>query len=83
VGQQADRVTQVSWGNRDNNPKSGNSTQVKGNSANTESQIMENSANTENRVMQDSGGRKSEEGKGAAPSKRAAPWWCPWGITKT
>jgi hypothetical protein len=44
------------------------------NSANIESRIMEDSANTENRVMQDSGGRKSEEWKGAAPSKRPTPW---------
>jgi ribosomal protein L37E len=45
-------------------------------SANTESWITENSANTENRVMQDSGGRKPDEGKGAAPRKRLAPQWC-------
>jgi hypothetical protein len=42
------------------------------NSANTESRVMENSANTENWVMQYSGGRKPEEGKGAAPSKKAS-----------
>jgi hypothetical protein len=29
------------------------------------------------------GGRKPEEGKGAAPSKMPAPRWCPRGITKT
>jgi hypothetical protein len=51
---------------------------------NTESRVTKNSANMENWVMQDSGGgRKSEEGKGAATSKRLAPWWCPRGITKT
>jgi hypothetical protein len=33
--------------------------------------------------MQDSGGRKPEEVRGAAPSKRPAPQWCPRGITKT
>jgi hypothetical protein len=44
---------------------------------------MENLANTENRVMQDSGGRKPEEGKGVAPSKRQAPRWCSRGIIKT
>jgi hypothetical protein len=44
---------------------------------------MENSANTENWIMQDSGSREWEEGKGAAPSKRPAPQWCPSGITKT
>jgi hypothetical protein len=44
---------------------------------------MENSANTKNRVTQDSGGKKSKEGKGAAPSKGPAPRWCPRGITKT
>jgi hypothetical protein len=33
--------------------------------------------------MQDSGVKKLEEGKGAAPRKRPAPWWCPGGITKT
>jgi hypothetical protein len=33
--------------------------------------------------MQDSGGKNSEEGKGAAPSKRLAPRWYPRGITKT
>jgi hypothetical protein len=53
------------------------------NSANMESWVTENSTNMENWVMQDSGGRKPEEGKGAAPSKRPAPWWCPRGITKT
>jgi hypothetical protein len=53
------------------------------NSTNMESRIMENSANTKNRVMQDSEGKKSEEGKGATPSKRLAPQWCPRGITKT
>jgi hypothetical protein len=53
------------------------------NSANTESRVTEKSANMENQVTQDSGGRKLEEGKGAAPSKRSAPQWCPRGITKT
>jgi hypothetical protein len=53
------------------------------NSANTESWVTENLASMENRVMQDSGGRKPEEKKGAAPSKRPAPRWCPRGITKT
>jgi hypothetical protein len=52
-------------------------------SANTKGRVTKNSANTENQVMQDSGGRKPEEGKGVAPSKRPAPWWCPSGITKT
>jgi hypothetical protein len=33
--------------------------------------------------MQDSRGKKPEEGKCATPSKRPAPWWCPWDITKT
>jgi hypothetical protein len=53
------------------------------NSADTESRITKCSANMKNRVMQDSGGRELEEGKGAAPSKRPAPQWCPRGITKT
>jgi hypothetical protein len=53
------------------------------NSANTENRVMENLANTENRVTQDSGDRKPEEVRGAAPSKRLAPRWCPRGITKT
>jgi hypothetical protein len=44
---------------------------------------MENLVNVENQVMQDLGSRKLEEGKGAAPSKRLAPWSCPTGITKT
>jgi hypothetical protein len=44
---------------------------------------MEHSVNTENWVMQDSGVKKLDEGKGAAPRKRPAPWWCPGGITKT
>jgi hypothetical protein len=57
--------------------------QVTQNSANTESRVTENSANTENRVMQDSGGRKLEEVRGAAPSKRLAPRSCPRGITMT
>jgi hypothetical protein len=29
------------------------------------------------------GGRKPEEGKGAASSRRLAPWWCLRSITKT
>jgi hypothetical protein len=53
------------------------------NSANTESRVMENSFNTKNRVIQDSGAKKPEEEKGATPSKRPAPRWCPMGITKT
>jgi hypothetical protein len=40
------------------------------NSANTVSQVMENLVNTENWVVHDSGGKKPEEGKGDAPSKR-------------
>jgi hypothetical protein len=48
-----------------------------------ESRATKNLANMESRVMQDSGGKKPEEGKGAAPGKRPAPWWCPRGITKT
>jgi hypothetical protein len=51
-------------------------------SANTESRVTKNLANMENRVMQDSEGRKPEEEKGVAPSKRPAPRWCPRGITK-
>jgi hypothetical protein len=50
---------------------------------NTESRVTENSVNMENRVVHDSGGKKPEEGKGAAPNKRPAPWWCPRGIIKT
>jgi hypothetical protein len=53
------------------------------NSTNTEVRVTEDSANMENQVMQDSGGRKLEDGKGAAPSKSPAPWWCQRGITKT
>jgi hypothetical protein len=53
------------------------------NSANMKSWITENSANTTNPVMQDSGGKKPEEGKGVAPSKRSASRWCLRGITKT
>ena len=53
------------------------------NSINTESRITENSANMKNQVMQDLRGKKSEEGKGAAPSKRPTARWCPRGITKT
>jgi hypothetical protein len=53
------------------------------NSANTDSWAMENLVNMEHQVMQDSGGKKPEEGKCAAPSKRPAPRWCPRGITKT
>jgi hypothetical protein len=51
-------------------------------SANTESRVTENLANMENQVMQDSEGRKPEEEKGVAPSKRPAPRWYPRGITK-
>jgi hypothetical protein len=69
LGQQADWV---SWVGR-----------VVENSASTESRATENSVNMENWVMQDSGGKKPEEGKGDAPSKRLAPRWCPRGITKT
>jgi hypothetical protein len=47
-----------------------------------ESRITKNRANMESRVMQDSGGKKPEEGKGVAPSKRPVPRWCPRGITK-
>jgi hypothetical protein len=36
-----------------------------------------------NCVMQDSRGKKPEEEKGTAPSKRPTPQWCPMGITKT
>jgi hypothetical protein len=57
--------------------------QVTQNSANMESKVTESSANTKNWVMQDSRGRKPEEGKGAAPSKRSVARWCPTGITKT
>jgi hypothetical protein len=53
------------------------------NSANTESQVTEHSTNMEIWVTQDSGGRKLEEVRGAAPSKRPAPRWCPRGINKT
>jgi hypothetical protein len=54
--------------------------------ANTESRVTEDSANMENRVMQDTWGggeQKLDEVRGAAPSKRPAPRWCPRGITKT
>jgi shikimate kinase len=53
------------------------------NSANTESRVIENLVDTENQVIQDSGGKKLEEQRGAATSKRTAPRWCPRGITKT
>jgi hypothetical protein len=53
------------------------------NLAKTESCVTENSANTENRVTQDSVGRKPEEVRGAAPSKRTTLRWCQMGITKT
>jgi hypothetical protein len=52
-------------------------------SAIMESRVMGNLANTKNWVMQDLGGRKPEEGEGAARSKRLAPRWCPRCITKT
>jgi hypothetical protein len=48
-----------------------------------ESQVTENLIDIENRVIQDSGGKKPEEGRGVAPSKRPAPQWCLRGITKT
>jgi hypothetical protein len=53
------------------------------NSTNMESQVTENLIDIENRVIQDSGGKKPEEGRGVAPSKRLAPRWCLRGITKT
>jgi hypothetical protein len=53
------------------------------NSTNTESRVTENLVDTENRVLQDSGGKKPEEGRGAATSKRPVPLWCPRDITKT
>jgi shikimate kinase len=53
------------------------------NSANTESRVIENLVDTESQVIQDSGGKKLEEQRGAATSKRTAPRWCPRGITKT
>jgi hypothetical protein len=52
---------------------------VTDNSTNTKSLVMENSASTENWVVQDSGRKKPEEVRGAVPSKRPAPWWCPKG----
>jgi hypothetical protein len=48
--------------------------------------MEQHSVNIENRVTQDSrgeGGKKSEEGKGVAPSQKPAPWRFPGGITKT
>jgi hypothetical protein len=36
-----------------------------------------------NQVTWVTSGRNLEEAKGASPSKRPAPWWCPRGITKT
>jgi hypothetical protein len=48
-----------------------------------ESQVIENLVNMENQDMQDSRGKKLEEGKGTARSRRPAPRWCPMGITKT
>jgi hypothetical protein len=66
LGQQADRVTQVSRGNRDINPKSGNSSRVNrvGNKeqktggsswiVNMESRATKNLVNTESRVMENS-----------------------------
>jgi hypothetical protein len=56
------------------------------NSAHTESRVIENSVDIENWVIQESGGgggKKPKDGKGASPSKRTAPRWCPRGITKT
>jgi hypothetical protein len=55
------------------------------NLANTESRAMENLVSMENQVLQDlgGGGKKLEEGRGAAPSKRPAARWCPKGIIKT
>jgi hypothetical protein len=51
--------------------------------ANTERRVVENSASIGSRVTQGSGGRKPEEGKGAASSRRPALRCCPRGISKT
>jgi hypothetical protein len=73
-----DRVSQIG---RDNRPDQqiDQASQV----ANMERWVVENSASTGSRVTQGSGDRKPEEGKGAASSRRPAPWWCLRGITKT
>jgi hypothetical protein len=59
-GQPADRVTQVSRGNRDSNPKSGNSSRVTKNSANVESQVTKNSATMKSRVTENLANIKSQ-----------------------
>jgi hypothetical protein len=71
LGQQVDRVTRVGWGNRDSNPKSGNSIRVNrvGNTeqkiggsrrvVNTESQVVENLANTKSQVAENSAKKES------------------------
>jgi hypothetical protein len=69
-----------SWGMENS---SNTESRVTHNSSNTKSWVMESLAKIGNQFMQDSGGRKPEEGTGAAPSKRPVPWWCPRGISKT
>jgi hypothetical protein len=84
-----DQVSRVNWVSCTEQKKGGShhfantESWIMENSANTESQITENSANMENWVTQDMGGKKPEAGKGATPSRRLAPRWCPRGITKT
>jgi hypothetical protein len=51
-GQQANRVTRVSWGNRDSNPNMGNSNHITENSTTTESRVMEKSTNMKSWVME-------------------------------
>jgi hypothetical protein len=74
--QQANRVSRVSWCNRDSDPKLGNSSQVTENSANTESQVTENSDNTESRVTENLVNEESWviQNTGSGKTWRARAW---------
>jgi hypothetical protein len=85
-GQQADRVTWVSHGNGDSNPKSGNSSRVNrvGNTeqkiggssrvVNTKSWVVQNLTNTERRLAENSANTKSwvmqDSGGGGAKNQK-------------
>jgi hypothetical protein len=59
-GQQANRVTWVSQGNRGSNLKLGNSSRVTKNSVKTESQVVENSATMESWCIENSANTESQ-----------------------
>jgi hypothetical protein len=69
LDQHADRVTRVSQGNQDSNPKSENSSRVTKNSANTESWVTENLATMESRGTENSTNTESWVTENSADSE--------------